>query len=335
MNLFSRIKSLIFNTLYLIKGGVREKVILFILSLKKFKIEDSIIICGESRSGTTWLLEILNKIQYNCVHWEPFHQRKGVTPKQWKGKFYISKEDKNPHYRKLIEDIFKFKVYNHHTISKIGSIKLFLRSKFVITKSVRIHLSMPYVLQNFTFKNKPILIIRHPIDTCLSQIRAFKSSRILPLNLPSRVSHWFNNERYLKEMDYLKSLTSVLEHNIAVWCIANCPLLKDKDTLKKITVVFYSDLVLHPEKETRNILNKLNCVKKTDIDTIISSIPFTQPSETDFANDYIPNPEQQLQKNIARLSIKEKDSIQQVFDHFNFKLYDAYSVFPKKEYLEK
>lgn len=302
------------------------------LIFKKFKIEDSIIICGEPRSGTTWLLDLLAKIPHTFTNFEPLHQSYGVVPKKWNwgDRVFIPKEDATIEYYGLIKNILILKSYSKETLRYwMQSISLLLNSKYVITKFVRINLLLPYIVTHFKLKNRPILILRHPIDTCLSQMKAFRHYTIFPRKIPNSL----NNERYLREVDYLQNLTSVLEYNIAIWCINNCPLLEDKETLKKLTLVFYSDLVLNPEKETYKIFSELTCVKTSDIDKIISSINFQQASNTDFKKDYIPNPNKQLQKNIDKLTEEEKGRIQKVFDHFNLKLYDAYSVFPKKEML--
>lgn len=311
---------------------LKANLMQFILKFKKFKIEDGIIICGEPRSGTTWVLDLLEKIPNTFTHWEPFRQEDGVVPKEWKwgDRIFIPKEDKNEKYYQIISNSLSLKIFTPATIRiNQQSVLSVIQSKFLITKFVRINLLLPYIVSNFKFKNKPILILRHPIDTCLSQMNAFSYNRIFPRKIPD----WLNNERYLKETEYLQSLSSALEYNIALWCINNCPLLEDKATLQRLNIVLYSDLVLNPKQETRRIFSELHCINSQEIESLIRSINFRQASMTDFKKNFIPNPKKQLEKNINNLSENEKQSIQKVFDHFGLKLYDAYSVFPKKECL--
>lgn len=303
-----------------------------ILHFKRFNLDDSIIISGEPRSGTTWLLDLLIHIPNTFTHWEPLHQTDGVVPKDWNwgDRVLIHKYDDTPRYRILLRDILTLNKRIHKSIWYWRqSITSLVFSKVVITKFVRANLLLSYITTNFKLNNKPILIIRHPIDTCLSQMNAFEYNMQFPREIPD----WMNNERYLEEADYLNSLGTVLEYNIAMWCLNNCPLLHDKMTLSKLNIVYYTDLVLNPEKEIRILLNALSCVNKSNINEIIENMNFVKASGTDFNQNYLPNPQKQLHKNIERLTMKEKDDIQQVFDHFNFKLYDAYSVFPKKEVL--
>lgn len=310
---------------------VRSNIMLLLLLFKKYNLEDSIIVCGEPRSGTTWLLELLLNIPNTFTHWEPLHPETGVVPKTWNWgrRVFILKEDNTKAYFCLIRNILTLNLYTKKTIWywKQSISSLFL-SKIVITKFVRANLLLPYITNNFKFKNKPILIIRHPIDSCLSIMKAPQFKTCI-----GEVPDWLNNERYLKEADYLQSLNTLLEYNVAMWCINNCPLLEDKSTLSKLNIVFYSDLVLNPEKEIRIILDSLSIVKKTDIENILNDMNFRKASITDFQQDFMLNPEEQLNKNIAGLTAREKKGIQQVFDHFDFKLYDAYSVLPMREML--
>lgn len=316
-------------TTYKIK--IKAHLAQFVLRFKRFKVKDTIIVCGYPRSGTTWLLEIVSKLPKTCVHWEPFRQENGVVPKAWKwgDRIFIPKDEKNKQYHQLIKGVLNFKIFNEWTLEAL-SIKSLLSSKQVIVKFVRINLLLPYIVSHFKLKNQPILILRHPIDTYLSQMNAFSYYRDFPREIPD----WLNNERYLKQADYLQSLSSAQEYNVAMWCINNCPLLDDKDTLRKLNLVFYSDLVLNPERETRQLFNRLTLgINQPELDKLISTIDFRKPSKTDFGENFIPDPEKQLQKNIDKLTAAEKHGIQRVFDHFGLKLYDAYSVFPNKDSL--
>lgn len=301
---------------------------MLLLKFKRFKVEDSVIVCGEPRSGTTWLLEILSKIPNTFTNWEPLHHKYRIVPPKWKwgDRVFIPKEDHTLKYYRLIKNILNLRVYNKWTVRvNRQSITGLLNSRFVITKFIRANLLLPYIVHNFKLKNQPILILRHPIDTCISQIKLYSS-----------VPHhdWLNNERYLKETKYLQKLSSKLEYEIALWCINNSPLLEDKETLDQLNVVFYSDLILNPEREARKLLDQLTIgIDQYEVDKLISTIDFRKPSKSDFGEDFIADPEKQLQKNIAKLTAAEKHGIQRVFDHFGLKLYDAYSIFPNKDSL--
>ncbi len=95
-----------------------------------------------------------------------------------------------------------------------------------------------------------------------------------------------------------------------------------------VQVVFYSDLLINPKKELSNIVNKLNL-----IDFPLNTINFRKPSQTNVGDELINNPEKQLNKNFNEIDKKSQDCIQKIFDHFDFKLYNAYSPLPNKRML--
>lgn len=311
----------------------RIKNILISLLLK-FKTEDSIIIFSVARGGSTWLMEILSEIPNTCVNWEPLHQNKGVIPKElnWGSIPYIPKDDNNKTYKRLINNVLSFKVHTEWSKRELKklTLKQLFNCKIVITKFVRANLLLPYIVTNFDLKIKPILLIRHPIDVCLSQIKAFDKDFSYSKNIPNCI----NNERFAENMDLLEKLETKIEFRIANWCLNNCLLFQDIEALKKVTIVFYSDLLMNPEKETLKVFKSLNIVSDKDSKKIISSFNFRKPSKTDFDKNLILEPIDQLNKNFNLLTKQEKDKIQNIFDHFNFKLYDAYSPYPKKNYLE-
>lgn len=109
----------------------------------------------------------------------------------------------------------------------------------------------------------------------------------------------------------------------------NCPIFERLD-FTKVCFVLYSDLVLTPKEELKRILHEIgfdNYINE------LNRINYRKASTTDFKQNLNKDPEQQLYKNINKLDKNTKDKIQLIFEHFNFKLYDAYSPFPNKNYI--
>lgn len=312
---------------------LKNRMIYFILQFKNFKPENAIIIFSDARGGSTWLMEILNIIPNPITNWEPFHVEKGVVPKEWKlgNRPFIDKNKKNQMYVDFISKILSFKLRSSWTIKELREVSPIdvIQSKIIITKFVRANRLAPFILRNFQFRSKPILLIRHPIDVCYSQIKAFGNIEDNSLELPDSI----NDDKLIDYSTYIKELKTPIERQIAIWCLNNCYLLEDKVTLQKMSIVFYSDLLLTPELETSKILNTFSSMNNLDIRKKIESIDFKKPSQTDFKKNLINDTQKQLNKNFELMSITEKDKIQSIFNHFNFKLFDAYSPYPKKEYV--
>ncbi len=310
------------------KQKIRFFLIKLILKYKRFESSRSIIIFSEARGGSTWLMEIMATLLPVCINWEPLHANKGVVPKSknfgWRP--FIPPTDKDPYYFELFKKIHEFRIISEWTLSN-SSIKECLRAKYVLTKYVRANLLLPYLTRNFEFLHKPIFLIRHPIDSCLSQIKAFDKSE--KNTVTYEVPQWINNERFIEHFPFLSKLNSKLELMVGMWCLNNLPTL-DKLDSQKICVVYYYDLLLNPEEEVERILNE--CGFENYI-TNLNTVDFRKASTTDFGAGYLKSSQQQLKKNMNALDLETKDKIQKIFDYFRFKLFDAYSVEPKKEFL--
>lgn len=301
-------------------------VLSVVLSFKKFNTENGIIILSEARGGSTWLMEILGNIPNTIFNWEPLHPEKGVVPKKfrWGNRPYLPENDSNPEYKKLMHEILCMKKHSGWTLER-NSFSRAIKSETVITKFVRANLLLPWMLQNFRLNSKPIFLLRHPIDTCISHINAFgemeqiKNKRDIP--------GWINNERFFQHFDLLKKPISQLEYRIAFWCLNNAWVIQ-KNFLNKCIIVYYEDLVMHPEEERKRILIEL---KRNEMsEKAMYSVNLRKASSTNFKNELKTNPEEQLIKNIKNLNSSTKEKIQKIFDHFNFTVYNAFSPFPDK-----
>lgn len=313
------------------KKKIRNVLVYIILYTKNFRLENGIIIFSEARGGSTWLMEILNHIPGSCINWEPLHVEKGVVPKdfKWGWRPYIPKENRDKRYFKLIRNILSFKVYSNwsSTYFRLMSISSMIKSKVLITKFVRANLLLPYIVSRFKFNNKPILLIRHPVDVCISQLIAFGDN---DKNNSLEITNCIKNNRFILHKDFVETLQTKLEYKIANWCLNNCSLLKDRETLNKVTIIFYSDLLINPKEEILRVLKTLKNFTELDSEKIIESIDFKKRSKTDFKKNLKSDPKKQLYKNFEKLSKLEMDSIQNIFNHFQLELFDAYQPWPHK-----
>lgn len=296
------------------------------MKYKKFNASDSIIIFSESRGGSTWLMEMLRDALNICINWEPLHVNSGVVPIEFKlgWRPFIPKENSDDIYKSLFRNIHEFKIHSKWTRQYL-SLKQLIRSKQVLVKYVRANLLVPYLLDKFEFRYPPIFLIRHPIDTCLSQIKAFGNPE--DDFIEAEISNSLNNDRFIEHRDYIKQLETRLEKRIALWCMNNCTTINQ---LKEyhLHIVFYSDLIQSPRKELENILGTYELSSSTEK---LSEAKLRKASSTDFNNEYSSEVDKQLHKNFETLDNSEKDKIQKIFDYFDFKLFTAYSPFPKKE----
>jgi hypothetical protein len=108
----------------------------------------------------------------------------------------------------------------------------------------------------------------------------------------------------------------------------SAPLLNLQNPLvqKEAVWVYYEDLVMKPEAEVKRILHETGL--EEECPAVLENAEFRKPSQTDFKQQLLNSPEEQLWKNLNRLSEEEKAGIQRIFDRYHLKRYSAYHPFP-------
>lgn len=307
-----------------------------VLNIKNIKEKDTLVIFSDQRHGSTWLMELLSKNINNClINWESLQEDNRITPDRfnfsWKPILAIEYENKE--IINFFKKLHKFKYVNSWTVSQ-NRFSDVLKGKFVITKYVKANLLVPFLFNSINFINKPIFLLRHPIDVCISQINHFSKNDETLKNIKEVnifISKYFSHIKLFDE----KQKFNKLELQIINWCINNCYTI-DRIKDLNIEVVFYSDLLMNPKLEIDKIL------KTVDSEYVMRNTQATKfnnylrkPSFTIDKEHFKSDPKKQLTKNIEKLDEKTKDRIQNIFDHFSFKLYTAYSSDPYKGILLK
>lgn len=316
-----------------LKSLVRKKIIYATLRLNMFSLKNAIILTSEPRSGSTWFMEVLSNFLGCVVNWEPLQVDKGVAPEHYKlGKRpLINASDTSESLTSLFEDILTFKKYNVWTTNHID-VKNLTNRKYVLTKFVRANNLLPWFTSRLNLEYKPILLLRHPITTCVSQLKNFQRLSGNLLFEPYKEEQIYsppdciNNERYIAHQAYVNALQTPLERQVALWCINNVEILNHPDSDKWITV-YYEHLVLHPEDQIFALFDKLNFSLSLKE---IGNNDFKKPSRSNFLKDYNRNPTIQLESFLKDFDDAYLQKIQDILDYFEIANYAARDAYPIK-----
>jgi len=313
-----RLRSLLYHNA--LSNLFKRLLIRFYVRNKNFHPDKNIIICSQARGGSTWLMEILASIPKTAIYWEPLHKKLGVVPKKinFNEHAFIPENDRNSNVFSFFKKMLGAGFINDWIILR-ADVEKYRQADTLIVKFVRANLLLPYLTRNFDFKHLPILLLRHPIPTCMSQIRAFENTTPFKgFEIPTNgceVSH------YKKHEVFLKSMNTKLELRVALWCVHNLYTLNHANANKKWLVVFYENLLLEPDLELKRIEKTL----KIEIPQLDNK--FRKASTTDFKGDFKQNPQEQLSKWQKKLSQKEVERMPDIFDYFDLKIYRADSPF--------
>ena len=128
----------------------------------------------------------------------------------------------------------------------------------------------------------------------------------------------YNNERFLENKEYIMSLNSHIEKRIAVWCMNNMETLNIEEKNREWNMIFFENLFIDPISEIEKIENEYNI--KIDKSKIKQKSAST--SQIRFKREKV------LTSWLTDMSENEKNKIQNIFNHYNLKIYDAYTATP-------
>lgn len=198
------------------------------------------LILGSGRSGTTWLMNLLNHDTRHEVRFEPLHH--AFLPREH---FDRSRGGiPSPALRERIERAFEGPIASswiRRFVPPEG-----VECAGVVVKTIRLHGFLRWLLESYP-EMRLILLLRHPLAVALSQRRmAFGDvlARRLRGDEPDRA---FPGARPM-----LEAAESPIARGAADWCIANLLALRDLDP-ERAHVLFYEHLVRRPEVELQRL----------------------------------------------------------------------------------
>ncbi|WP_081211243.1 sulfotransferase domain-containing protein [Salegentibacter sediminis] len=313
-----------------LKKKYRKEFLKLLYAFKDFRCEDAVVIYSEPRSGSTWLMEIIQYYTPNSViNWEPLDHRKGVLPSNCNIGWRLGKpidEENNFQIISYFKEIITMKKINHHTLMLAGIKELF-SAKWVITKFVRANEIIPLLLGNFP-DTRFIYLQRHPLVCSVSQLKNFNkinSSNIWNEIPTSELPEIFNLPGFEKDRAFILTLNTYIEREVAIWCFYAIRLenrIQDKE--HNIFKVFYEELVNEPFAVLERINEKFRFLNLEKPD-----FPFNNASKSNYRNTY--DYEDRLKNNSIFNSWESEklEKIQAVFNHFKYRTYTAFSPYPR------
>lgn len=238
-------------------------------SIGSCKTEDTIVIAGSPRSGTTLLLEALHKAKgYKAIN-EPLLTPRSQKKYGFDSRSYIPIDKKADHQRFFLNQVLQGQMdssarWVFEAQSKSGKLLEHASRKKVIVKFCRITRMLPWFADQFNARGV-VLIIRHPCAVVNSMLRYGqwdmwtaefvhknkhnKSNALYIDHLPDSVRHVFEPVR-----DQISTQTEALAF---MWCLDHyLPLIH----AKKHTwiIVSYEKLILQNYNELKRITSILD-----------------------------------------------------------------------------
>lgn len=309
----NKIKKLIVYRLYFITDPILK-------ILPNKKNNSLFIIFSEARSGSTWLAEILRHGLDATLIWEPLHIKRGVVTSKFGYRPYWSNQLKD----KLLK-VFRGKIFNTWLLSKENQITPFLKgSKPLLVKFIRANKLIPEIFDDLTFKNKPIILLRHPASVFLSQVKRFrKSGENLWWN-KERKRFILNDPRFQKHKMFITKFKDPLFIDFAIFCMNNYHVYNNYNDNRMIPI-FYEKIILSPEDELAEAFKAWN-IKYDTVKHLIK-----KPSSEVAKEGLKKKSKDQIAKWKFKLTEEEVEVFQSILDYYSIKIYDMKTGVPKTD----
>ncbi len=220
---------------------------------KNHSLNNTILVSGTGRSGTTWLAELLTQIFKYRIIFEPFNPRKVKICKNLLNKQYIPPDSINSTYSQLFNKILKGEIRSLW----VDQDNKYFRPQGRIIKTIRASFFLKWLKNNFP-KIPIIYILRHPCAVVESRTRLNWATTDIDIIL--------KQENLMK--DHLSSLNHIIsqaktqiERNACIWAAENLVALNTMEH-NDWCITTYENLYLNPEMELKKIFREL----KFDID---------------------------------------------------------------------
>lgn len=295
-----------------------------ILKTKKLDPHKSILIFSHPRSGSTWLLELFGQLTGVILNFEPIHSKNGPIREinQICSPFSLQEDSQfnlnRTFYSKVFQDIISLKKYNQWSLSRTD-LRQIKNGTRVVTKFINCNGMIPWILENIVLEHKPVILLRHPIATCNSLMKAFHKKPIDVNEIIENIMIYCDTEEQKK---LLASLKTSLEVECFKWCLAHYSLLSGQIKASSYTMIFYEDLILHPKRTFGQLMLEYG-LRVHD-----SLIDFRRASTTDFQQELKEDPRAQIGKHHKKYAKSDLDRIQSIFDCFDQNFYSAYDLYP-------
>lgn len=161
----------VFRRARLIVMGSLAFVLFKLIHRKGFDKQDTIVICGSMRSGSTWLAELLSTLEGHLQVFEPLHTEyvKEADRIVKERIMYVPAQKDWQEGEAFFDRVLTGRLMTPWMASQMPIKRIFNANRLVV-KFVRANLMLPWLCRQKGIR-KPVLVLRHPCAIVTSQLK--------------------------------------------------------------------------------------------------------------------------------------------------------------------
>ncbi|MCA9082030.1 MAG: sulfotransferase [Planctomycetaceae bacterium] len=290
---------------------------------RQLKLEETLVIAGSNRSGTTWLQEVVAELPGSVTMFEPLHVD-AITSAARAGFHklsYFPAETDHPAAEAYMRQVLSGQRWHGYS-ARLNSMSACWRPQRAVVKFIHANGLLDWMTARFPIR-QPLVVLRHP---------AAVNSSVLNLNwdLSELQTILLRSELVQASPDlqrYVRSLKTPVEQLTARWCLENAVLLKS--TSRRFHLVTYESLVCGGPAALMELFQLWGLEAPASV-----AEAFARDSELSAVNRSYANAQQRLSKWKSELSQTQVNQILAVLQEFGLDFYTD-AILPDPAALER
>ncbi len=280
-------------------------------------VEETIVIVGSPRSGTTWLLELLRTLPGRKAMNEPLMYEEARHEHGFSWRTYLKPKEEAPTQKVFLETVLTGQLgispaWHFEADTRPAQLVHHATRDQLIVKFCRLNRMLHWFCQQFDVQG-PIFIVRHPCAVVSSMMRhgEWDEEDLHGEERPDQALHAHSLPSSLHDpfADVLADIETQAEVLATMWCLDHyTPLVHHADGNYPWVVVPYERMVTEGQRELRRITEALG-VEMTDE----MQEQLHRPSSS-VRDQFHRDTQKQLSKWRRRLSDRQIDDIFRVVD---------------------
>lgn len=274
-------------------------------------LENTVIISGTARCGSTWIAEVLAAQLHRRIVFEPFDNRQLKEIAHYPYLPYLRPEDEHPDFHAFSRQVFSGRMRHPWLDREVN----YLRPSGRVIKAVRANLIQGWLENHFPTIPRA-LIIRHPCAVVHSRMRAGWDAEE---DLKALLNQPLLREDFLDDhLNFIQRQTSPEARHALIWCIQYYMPFQQLSP-EKLNLFYYEHLLDNPREAFPRLMKNLKLEAPGKL-----QYNFQRPSTTTAAGSALFQTGKMLTYWQEALSSAQIDNILTVVAHFNLdRLYNS------------
>ena len=302
------------------------------------QIDETVVIAGSPRSGTTWLLELLRTLPGHKALNEPLMYGEARHEQGFSWRTYLNPKEEADEQRAYLKTVLTGQLgispaWHFEADSRLGQLVEQATRRKLVVKFCRLNRMLHWFIRQFDVRG-PVFIVRHPCAVVASMLRHggwdeehLNGHRAREIAEPRKGLPMPLRDEFELVLENIETRTEALA---TMWCLDHyVPLIQHADGVYPWILVPYERMVTQGREELRRVTNALDVQMTPEMRDQLN-----EPSSS-VKDQLHQDAERQLSKWRRRLSDRQVDDVLRIVDDVGLSSIYSDDLEPDYDHLNK